>query len=92
MAESSNVRFPMWLAVLWREGRHNWWWPAGKPQEYASGRSTFSRCRSDRKLIQAYPGAMQLQLVNSASGLHLALKSGNFGSRDFFTRAFTLLE
>jgi len=24
-------------------------------------------------------------------GLHLALKSGNFGGRDFFTRAFTLL-
>jgi len=29
---------------------------------------------------------------NGASGLHLALKSGNFGSRDFFTNAFTLLE
>ena len=24
-------------------------------------------------------------------GLHLALKSGNFGSDDFFTKAFTLL-
>jgi 3-dehydrotetronate 4-kinase len=26
-----------------------------------------------------------------AGGLHLALKSGNFGSDDFFTKAFTLL-
>jgi uncharacterized protein YgbK (DUF1537 family) len=24
-------------------------------------------------------------------GLHLALKSGNFGGADFFTRAFTML-
>jgi 3-dehydrotetronate 4-kinase len=29
---------------------------------------------------------------DNASGLHIALKSGNFGSRDFFSRAFTLLE
>ena len=27
----------------------------------------------------------------SSPGLHLALKSGNFGGTDFFTRAFTLL-
>lgn len=27
----------------------------------------------------------------SHTGLHLALKSGNFGARDFFTRAFTLI-
>ena len=62
MAESSNMRFPTWLAVLWHEGRDNWWWLAGKLQEYASGRSTFSRCRSGRKSIQACPGAMRLQL------------------------------
>ena len=29
--------------------------------------------------------------LTEAGGLHLALKSGNFGSRDFFTRAFGLL-
>ncbi len=29
---------------------------------------------------------------NNASGLHLALKSGNFGSQDFFIKAFALLE
>ena len=29
---------------------------------------------------------------NHASGLHIALKSGNFGSQDFFSKAFTLLE
>jgi uncharacterized protein YgbK (DUF1537 family) len=27
----------------------------------------------------------------AAPGLHLALKSGNFGGTDFFSRAFTLL-
>jgi uncharacterized protein YgbK (DUF1537 family) len=27
----------------------------------------------------------------AASGLHLALKSGNFGGTDFFTRAFATL-
>lgn len=30
--------------------------------------------------------------ANSASGIHIALKSGNFGKEDFFTRAFELLE
>lgn len=30
--------------------------------------------------------------ANGASGLHITLKSGNFGSQDFFTKAFTLLE
>jgi uncharacterized protein YgbK (DUF1537 family) len=29
---------------------------------------------------------------NNTSGLHITLKSGNFGSRDFFSKAFTLLE
>ena len=29
---------------------------------------------------------------NDASGLHMALKSGNFGLQDFFIRAFALLE
>ena len=29
--------------------------------------------------------------VAGADGLHLALKSGNFGGDDFFTRAFTML-
>jgi uncharacterized protein YgbK (DUF1537 family) len=29
---------------------------------------------------------------NNASGLHIALKSGNFGSQDFFIKAFALLE
>lgn len=30
--------------------------------------------------------------VNSASGTHIALKSGNFGKEDFFTRAFEMLK
>ncbi len=30
--------------------------------------------------------------VNKVQGLHLALKSGNFGSVDFFTKAFTQLQ
>ena len=29
---------------------------------------------------------------NSNSGIHIALKSGNFGKEDFFTRAFEMLE
>jgi len=30
--------------------------------------------------------------LNANSGIHLALKSGNFGKEDFFTRAFQMLE
>jgi len=30
--------------------------------------------------------------ANSDSGIHIALKSGNFGKEDFFTRAFQMLE
>ncbi|VTU41055.1 hypothetical protein H4CHR_05789 [Variovorax sp. PBS-H4] len=30
--------------------------------------------------------------VEGGAGLHIALKSGNFGTDDFFTKAFTLLE
>jgi len=29
--------------------------------------------------------------VSRAGNLHVALKSGNFGSENFFTRAFTLI-
>jgi uncharacterized protein YgbK (DUF1537 family) len=29
--------------------------------------------------------------ANAGNGLHLTLKSGNFGSADFFSKAFTLL-
>lgn len=40
---------------------------------------------------QIDPGVPWCYADTAAGGLHLALKSGNFGGVDFFTRAFTLL-
>jgi 3-dehydrotetronate 4-kinase len=44
---------------------------------------------------QIDPGVPWTAVQSAAAGgqtLHLALKSGNFGAVDFFTKAFTLLE
>jgi uncharacterized protein YgbK (DUF1537 family) len=38
------------------------------------------------------PWCHALSPLADAQGLHLTLKSGNFGADDFFTRAFTVLE
>jgi uncharacterized protein YgbK (DUF1537 family) len=40
--------------------------------------------RIGAQIDPACPGPMRA----SAGGLHLALKSGNFGARDFFLKAF----
>jgi uncharacterized protein YgbK (DUF1537 family) len=46
------------------------------------------RCRSARRSTLACRGVMPSM---QAAGLHLTLKSGNFGTDDFFTKAFTVL-
>jgi uncharacterized protein YgbK (DUF1537 family) len=38
------------------------------------------------------PWCYAASAANRAGGLHLALKSGNFGTQDFFTKAFTLIK
>lgn len=38
------------------------------------------------------PGVPWTYAEGSGPGLHMALKSGNFGAMDFFTKAFTVLE
>jgi uncharacterized protein YgbK (DUF1537 family) len=38
------------------------------------------------------PGVPWTHAPDTAGGLHLALKSGNFGGRDFFLKAFAMLE
>jgi uncharacterized protein YgbK (DUF1537 family) len=38
------------------------------------------------------PGVPWTYAPDAAGGLHLALKSGNFGGRDFFLKAFAMLE
>ncbi len=38
------------------------------------------------------PWCYATSTANNAIGLHIALKSGNFGSQDFFRKAFTLLK
>ena len=48
-----------------------------------------ARCRSARRSTPACPGAAAA--TGAGAGLHIALKSGNFGSDDFFTKAFTML-
>ena len=37
------------------------------------------------------PWCYAASVANRAAGLHLALKSGNFGTQDFFTKAFALI-
>ena len=43
------------------------------------------------QIAPGVPWCHALSDTADASGLHLALKSGNFGSDDFFTQAFTVL-
>ena len=38
------------------------------------------------------PGVPWTYAEGSGPGLHMALKSGNFGATDFFTKSFTVLE
>ena len=40
---------------------------------------------------QIDPGVPWCHAMTSSGGLHLTLKSGNFGTADFFTKAFTML-
>jgi uncharacterized protein YgbK (DUF1537 family) len=40
---------------------------------------------------QIDPGVPWCHAVSAGGGLHLTLKSGNFGTDDFFTKAFTVL-
>ena len=40
---------------------------------------------------QIDPGVPWCHAVTPSGGLHLTLKSGNFGTDDFFTKAFTML-
>ena len=40
---------------------------------------------------QIDPGVPWCHAVNASGGIHLTLKSGNFGTDDFFSKAFTLL-
>ena len=63
--------------------------PAARPPVPASRRSAFVRCASARRSIPACPGATRRPAL-APDGLHLALKSGNFGGVDFFTRAFAV--
>ena len=45
-----------------------------------------AQLRSARRSIPACRGAMRTPKRAGGAGLHLALKSGNFGSDDFFTQ------
>ena len=44
-----------------------------------------------QQIAPGVPWCHALSDAADASGLHLALKSGNFGGDDFFTQAFTVL-
>jgi uncharacterized protein YgbK (DUF1537 family) len=41
---------------------------------------------------QIDPGVPWCYATGSGSGLHIALKSGNFGTPDFFSKAFGMLQ
>jgi len=49
----------------------------------------FIACRSDT--LPGVPWCHAGSPAATPQGLHLALKSGNFGAEDFFTKAFTTL-
>jgi uncharacterized protein YgbK (DUF1537 family) len=63
--------------------------PAARPRAPACRRSASRGCASARRSIRACRGATRAPAL-AAEGLHLALKSGNFGGVDFFERAFAV--
>jgi hypothetical protein len=65
-------------------------WPAARPRAPACRRWASRRCRSARRSTPACRGAMPSSGRSRRwrAALHLTLKSGNFGTDDFFTKAF----
>jgi hypothetical protein len=64
----------------------SWWWPAARPpapwcRRWACTQPAHRPADRPRRALDAWRHAAPGQL-------HLALKSGNFGSTDFFTKAF----
>ena len=64
----------------------NWWWPAARLRAPACKRLRSTSCRSARRSTRACPGAWAGRRRGRA-GLHMALKSGNFGADDFFAQS-----
>ena len=61
-----------------------WWWPAARPPGRWSVRSASRACTSAPRSTPACRGPS----ASARPTLALALKSGNFGTPDFFTKAF----
>ena len=88
-----------WSSARWRTSRADWSSaacassssPAAKRRVPACRRSASRRCASVRRSTPACRGATPSARGTPPVSLHLALKSGNFGADDFFTRAFAML-
>ena len=63
--------------------------PAARPRARACRRSASSDCASARQIDPGVPWCHAAPAA-APDGLQLALKSGNFGGVDFFTRAFAV--
>ena len=63
--------------------------PAARPRAPACRRWASRGCASAGRSIPACRGAMRRRAVGG--GLHIALKSGNFGTDDFFSKAFAVI-
>ena len=82
MTETAETRLKRMRMRSWRRGTKEMDLVLGP---YADARLAAMVLRLDKlALAQAQAAAPE--------GLHLALKSGNFGAPDFFTQAFTILE
>ncbi len=75
-----------WHAVSSRPASVGWSSRAARPRAPSSAPSTSRRCASAPRSIPACPGPPR-----SPKPMLLALKSGNFGAPDFFTKAFERL-
>ena len=72
-----------------RSGCGNWWSPAAKPRERPCRRSESAQLQIGPQIDPGVPWCWGRD--GAGHHLHMALKSGNFGADDFFSKAFSLL-
>ena len=74
--------------IWWRAACGAWSWRAARPRARWYRGSACAACASAREID---PGVPWTYAEGGAAPLLLALKSGNFGARDFFLKAFEVL-
>lgn len=87
----SSKPWPPLRAAWWSWACGSWWLPVARPRAPACRRWALRRCALAARLTQGCLGAMRPARQRRRACI-IALKSGNFGSTDFFTKAFTCLQ